>query len=352
MKIPFFTADFGARLMSILPPEKAHNMTIDLLERGFAPKQSAPHNTCLASTVAGLSFPNPVGLAAGFDKNARVPNVMLGMGFGFVEVGAVTPKPQDGNAKPRVFRLREDNAVINRYGFNNDGLETIHARLAARDRSPGIVGINLGANKTSSDKTADYVAGIKSLGPYVDFCTVNISSPNTPGLRSLQSKDELSHLLQSVLDARHKTDLPVFLKIAPDLTDEDKTDIAELAISMALDGLIISNTTIERPKELTNAHAQEAGGLSGAPLMERSTRLVSEFYQHTSGQIPIIGVGGIASARDAYRKILAGASLVQLYTALIYHGPGLIQSILQELPDFLIADGFANISDAVGKQTL
>ena len=348
MRAPLFIAELGAKAMAAVDAETAHHLTIRLLKSGRGPKVRIK-NPRLASNVAGLYFPNPLGLAAGFDKNAEAPDAILEMGFGFAEVGAVTPRPQPGNEKPRVFRLRADAAVINRYGFNNDGLEIIADRLRSRPKT-GIVGVNLGANKDSEDRAQDYVTGVKALGGFVDFFTVNISSPNTPGLRALQDKAALSELMTQVLTARDETaeGTPVFLKIAPDLTDEDKADIAALAKAMALDGLIISNTTIARPTTLRSAAAQEAGGLSGKPLFAPSTALLREFFATLGPDIPLVGVGGVSSARDTYEKILAGAALVQLYTALIYEGPGLPLRILKELPGYLDADGFENIAEAVG----
>ncbi len=261
----------------------------------------------------------------------------------------MTPRPQAGNPRPRVFRLRDDAGVINRYGFNNDGLDVVAARLRARPRR-GIVGVNLGANKDSEDRTEDDVQGVRALAGLVDFYTVNISSPNTPGLRALQGKTSLEDLMRRVLAARDEAaaGAPVFLKIAPDLADEDKADIAEVACAMSLDALIISNTTISRAPDLRSAKAGETGGLSGKPLFAMSTALSREFYAAIGGQVPLIGVGGVASARDAYEKILAGASLVQLYTAMIYEGPSLPSRILRELPSYLDADGFRDVSQAVG----
>lgn len=350
MRAPLFAVDFASRLVTVLDAEAAHQATIRMLKTGLGPKTSVS-DPRLRVHVAGLSFANPLGIAAGFDKNAEVPNAILDLGFGFAEVGAVTPRPQPGNARPRAFRLREDAAVINRYGFNNDGLEAIAERLRDRPRR-GIVGINLGANKDSEDRVADYVAGVEALAGFVDFYTVNISSPNTPGLRALQDKSALNELMIKVLAARNETaeDTPVFLKIAPDITDEDKADIAGVATELALDGLIVSNTTIARPESLRGAKAQEKGGLSGKPLFAPSTQLLREFYKAVGDQVPLIGVGGVSSARDAYVKILAGASLVQLYTALVYEGPGLPARILKALPDFLKADGFEAIADAVGAE--
>lgn len=333
----------------MLGPEDAHRLTVRMLKAGVGPRKSHVETPRLAIDLAGISFPNILGLAAGFDKNAEAPDAMLDVGFGFVEVGAVTPRPQPGNDRPRVFRLRADAGVINRYGFNNDGLEAVAARLSARSRR-GVVGVNLGANKDSADRIEDYVAGVKALAGLVDFYTVNISSPNTPGLRTLQDKAALVDLMTRVLAARGGTDAraPVFLKIAPDLTDEDKADIAATAKELSLDGLIVSNTTLDRPASLRSAEAEQVGGLSGRPLFGPSTKLLREFYAALGPAIPLIGVGGVFSARDAYEKILSGARLVQLYTALIYEGPGLPQRILRELPGFLDADGFQTISEAVG----
>lgn len=349
IRAPLFLADIGAQLIARLDPERAHHLTVRMLAAGLGPKlQSAP-DPHLAITIAGIDFPNPVGLAAGFDKNAEAVDALLDLGFGFIEAGAVTPRPQPGNERPRVFRLREDLAVINRYGFNNDGLETIAGRFAARERR-GIVGINLGANKDSVDRTEDYVAGVRRLEGLVDFYTVNISSPNTPGLRALQDKAALADLLARVIAVRDglAVKAPVFLKISPDLTDSDKADIVDCMRASTIDGLIISNTTIARPPSLKSPHANEKGGLSGAPLFAPSTALLAEFHKALGGALPLIGVGGVSSARDVYRKILAGASLVQLYTALIYHGPGLAARIVRELPGFFEADGFAHLQDAIG----
>ena len=350
MTVPAKFADAGARAMTLLNPEEAHALTVKLMAKGLGPRLperlAAP--PILRTEMAGLVFPNPLGLAAGFDKNAEAMNAMLRLGFGFVEAGAVTPKPQPGNARPRVFRLRRDAAVINRYGFNNDGLEIIAARLA-KPRI-GVTGINLGANKDSADRVEDYVISLKRLDGFVDFYTVNISSPNTPGLRTLQDKAALTDLLQRVLAARDALTVaaPVFLKVAPDLSDEDKSDIAACVVDCSVDGLIVSNTTLARPNTLKSYFAKEAGGLSGAPLFAPSTTLLGEFYDVLRGAVPLIGVGGVASARDAYEKIRNGATLVQLYTALIYKGPGLVKSILTDLPALLKADGYAHVSEAVG----
>ncbi|MEQ8177619.1 MAG: quinone-dependent dihydroorotate dehydrogenase [Amphiplicatus sp.] len=350
MKTPLYLADAAARAMRFVDPERAHALTVKMMASGFGPRARFAPDPRLRTSVAGLEFPNPLGLAAGFDKNAEAPDAMLALGFGFVEVGAATPRPQAGNERPRVFRLRDDLAVINRYGFNNDGLEKIADRLRSRRRLGGVVGINLGANKDSDDRVEDFVTGVKRLEGLVDFYTVNISSPNTPGLRALQDRAALDGLLKRVLAARdrlrHKA--PVFLKVAPDLADADKADIAAAALASKLDGLIVSNTTIARPSSLSSPFAVEKGGLSGAPLFAPSTALLREFYKALGGAVPLIGVGGVSSAREAYVKILAGASLVQLYTALVFHGPGLVLRIVKELPDFLQADGFATVAEAVG----
>jgi len=299
----------------------------------------------------GLEFSNPVGLAAGFDKHAEVPDDLLGLGFGFVEVGSVTPRPQPGNPRPRVFRLEEDRAVINRYGFNSQGLAVAAERLRKRHGRSGIVGVNVGANKDSQDPVADYVEGVGELAGLASYFVINISSPNTPGLRTLQARDSLDALLDHVLAARRKggaqNSAPLIVKIAPDLSPEDCHDIAEVLLARGVDGLIVSNTTTARPA-LRSDSRDEAGGLSGVPLLEPSTKILAEMYRLTEGKLPLIGTGGIASGHDAYRKIRAGASLVQLYTALVFQGPRLIGQIKQELADLLTTDGYDNIAQAVG----
>ncbi len=347
-------ADIAAKALAALPPETAHGLTVRALAAGFGPSAPSAPDPMLLTDVAGLSFPNPIGLAAGFDKNAEAPDACLRLGFGFVEIGAVTPRPQAGNPRPRVFRLRADEAVINRYGFNNDGLAAIaarlRARLTARRGGRGVVGANLGANKESPDRAADYVAGVEGLAGLVDFFTVNVSSPNTPGLRALQDGAALEALLDKVLKARAVAaeGAPVFLKIAPDVTDEDAADIAGVVRSSGVDGLIVSNTTIARPDTLDGHYKDEMGGLSGKPLFAPSTRLLADMARALGPETPLIGVGGVSSARDAYEKILNGASLVQLYTALIYRGPGLAREIVEQLPVLLRADGYARVADAVG----
>ncbi|MEM9838072.1 MAG: quinone-dependent dihydroorotate dehydrogenase [Pseudomonadota bacterium] len=339
-------SSLAVRALTALPPEEAHKATISLLKTPFVPKASVTADPRLKTSVAGLDLPNPLGMAAGFDKNAEVPDALLGLGFGFVEVGAVTPRPQPGNPSPRVFRLRSEQAIINRYGFNNDGLEAITARLAARASRGGIVGINLGANKDSEDRAADYVTGLKALEPHTSFLTVNISSPNTEGLRSLQGKAALDDLLQRVIAAR-ATAKPVFVKVAPDLTDEDIADISAACQGAGVDGLIVSNTTLSR-EGLFSPQKDEKGGLSGAPLFEPSTRVLHAFAEELKGTLPLIGVGGVSNAEQALTKIKSGASAVQLYTALVYQGPGLIGSLLSDLSARLEAEGFASVQDAVG----
>ncbi|HAA93954.1 MAG TPA: dihydroorotate dehydrogenase (quinone) [Rhodospirillaceae bacterium] len=337
-------------LLHRLTPERAHRLTLLGLRTGLGPRVTAPDPPSLATEVAGLSFPNPIGIAAGFDKDAEVFTAMLNAGFGFAETGTVTPKPQAGNPKPRVFRLPEDKAVINRLGFNNGGLDAYADRLAARDQTAGIVGANIGRNKDSESAVADYVVGAKRVAPICDYLTINVSSPNTPGLRALQSKEALSELIVAVQKAVADANAapPLFVKIAPDLTDQDKDDIAEISLTSGIAGLIVSNTTVERPDTLQASHSSEEGGLSGAPLFAPSTALLAEMYLRCQERLPLIGVGGIASGEDAYRKIRSGASLVQLYTALVYQGPTLIEAIKRDLAALLERDGFSNVADAVG----
>lgn len=340
----------AARLLGCLDPEQAHRLTIWFLRQGLAPASRSEPDPILQSTVFGLTFPNPVGLAAGFDKNAAVPDAMLRLGFGFVEFGSVTPRPQVGNPRPRLFRLAADRAVINRLGFNNAGLQAVVANLARHRDRIGIVGANLGANKDSTDRMQDYVVGLQYLGPLVDYVTINVSSPNTPGLRALQGPQELDELLDRLLAARARLakPVPLLLKIAPDLAAADLRDIAEVALRRQLDGLIVSNTTIGHRDRLRSPARGEAGGLSGAPLFEPSTAVLADMYRLTQGRIPLIGTGGIGSGADAYAKVRAGASLVQLYTALIYQGPPLLGRIKRDLAARLRADGFRSLSQAVG----
>lgn len=335
--------DFAAAALRRLDAETAHGLTLRALQAGLG-GQAAPDHPILATEVAGLSLPNPIGLAAGFDKNAEAVAPLLRAGFGFVEAGTVTPRPQPGNPRPRLFRLREDGAVINRLGFNNEGLEGFADRLARKP--PGVVGANLGANKDSEDRAADYVAGLRRLAGLPDYFTVNISSPNTPGLRGLQGRGALDDLLGRLQEARADA-TPLFLKIAPDLHDSELRDIVESASAHGLDGLIVSNTTVERPPGLRAAGRGEVGGLSGTPLFARSTAVLRSVAEMRSG-LALIGVGGIASGADAYAKLRAGASAVQLYTALIYAGPGLVPRLKHELAARLRADGFHSVGEAVG----
>ena len=340
----------AGRLIRLLPAETAHRLTVTLLRLMPRPAPPPPGPSCLAIRLWGRDFPNPVGLAAGFDKNAEVPDAMLSFGFGFVEIGSVTPLPQPGNPRPRLFRLPQDQAVINRMGFNNQGLEPVARRLAARRRGNGIVGANLGKNKLTEDAAADYEKGIRALANLADYLVINVSSPNTPGLRALQGRAPLEALVARCRAALAEVAAPppLLLKIAPDLTPEDLQDIAGIALAGGLDGLIVSNTTIARPPGLTSPHRGESGGLSGAPLFEPSTKMLAEVYRLTGGRLPLIGVGGIASAAQAYAKIRAGASLLQLYSALVYHGPGLVGVINAGLAELLRRDGFPSLAEAVG----
>ncbi|WP_424989886.1 quinone-dependent dihydroorotate dehydrogenase [Fluviibacterium sp. S390] len=338
----------GLKALHQMNPETAHGLAIAALNAGLVPGSGPVTSPRLATTLAGLSLPNPVGLAAGFDKNATALDALARSGFGFLEVGGATPRPQPGNPRPRLFRLARDRAIINRFGFNNDGAEAIAARLATR---PGasIVGLNLGANKDSDDRAQDYVKVLETCGPHVDFVTVNVSSPNTENLRDLQGRAALWALLTGVMDARGqmKRPIPVFLKIAPDLTDAEIADIAEVATDSAIDGIVATNTTLARPS-LQSHDRLEAGGLSGAPLFETSTRVLARLSQLTQGKLPLIGVGGIGSPEQAYEKIRAGASAVQIYSALVYEGLSLATRVAEGLEVLLKRDGFATVAEAVG----
>jgi dihydroorotate dehydrogenase len=328
----------------MLDAETAHRATVAALS--IAPTLSLPDFAPeLEQEIAGLRFPSPVGLAAGFDKDAEVPDAMLGLGFGFVEVGTITPQPQAGNARPRLFRLKEDGAVINRMGFNNAGQAAALERLKKRERR-GIVGVNIGANKDSADRIADYAEGVRRMSPVADYLTVNISSPNTPGLRNLQSGGELVELLAAVRDARGPG-IPLFLKVAPDLESGDHERIVRAAIDTGIDALIVSNTTISRPM-LRSRHADETGGLSGRPLKTLALEQLRRFRAASGGQIPLIAAGGIGNAHDAWERITAGASLVQLYSAMVYEGPGIARRIAQGLGALLGLSQMAHISEAVG----
>ena len=345
--------NFGFRamrpLLHCMDAEAAHGLTIKALKTGLAGNLKTSSLSNLTISCFGLDFENPLGLAAGFDKNAEVPDAMLALGFGFVEVGTVTPRPQAGNPRPRLFRLGEDQAVINRMGFNNEGHVAVLERLRLRKHKLGIVGINTGANKDSADRVSDYVAGISTFSDVANYFTINISSPNTPGLRNLQSAEELRPLLQRLNEARknQKRQVPMLLKIAPDLQDDELQAIADCCLNSSVDGVIISNTTISRPS-LQSRYAQEAGGLSGAPLFELSTRQLARFYSLTEGKIPLIGVGGIFNAQQAWIKIRAGASLLQIYSALVFQGPELVQEILNGLSRKVSQNKFTSLAEAVG----
>ncbi|MEP3052051.1 MAG: quinone-dependent dihydroorotate dehydrogenase [Erythrobacter sp.] len=336
-----------------LDSEKAHRISIAALKASPLRVGAAAGSTSIE--VAGLHFPNPVGVAAGFDKNAEVPDQLLGLGFGFTEVGSITPKPQSGNPKPRLFRLVEDKAVINRMGFNNEGADAALRRLERRRGQTGVVGINIGANKDSADRIGDYATMAKLMTPLASYLAVNVSSPNTPGLRALQDESALSALIDGVIAARGEAGTtldhtpPIFLKVAPDLEREDIDAIARIAIDKGLGALIVSNTTISRP-QLRSRHAHQSGGLSGAPLRDLALQRVRDFRTATGGELPLIGVGGIANAEDAWARIRAGASLVQLYSAMVYEGPGLGAKIARGIDGLMRRDGFSSIAEAVGTE--
>jgi dihydroorotate dehydrogenase len=340
----------ATRAFHNLDPEDAHRLTIRALKAGFGPRARGRNDPALAVEIAGLALPSCIGLAAGFDKNAEAPDAMLAAGFGFVECGTVTPLPQAGNPRPRLFRLTEDRAVINRMGFNNEGLEAFAARLSARKRR-GVVGANIGANKEARDRIGDYVTGLTRLWGLADYFTVNISSPNTPGLRGLQTKAALEELLGRLSEARASMpgDYPVFLKVAPDLRDGEVQTIVQTVAAFGLDGIIVGNTTVTRT-DLRSGHKREAGGLSGAPLMALSTQVLRRFASANDKNLVLIGVGGITSGADAYAKIRAGAHAVQLYSAMVYEGPGIVGRVKRELAQRLRADGFSSVSEARGAQ--
>ncbi len=348
---------WSQRLLHRLEPEAAHLAAIAALKLGLAPMPRPFDDPLLATRVWGLDFTSPIGLAAGFDKDAEVIDPMLRAGFGFVEAGSVTPDPQPGNPKPRLYRLTEDRAVVNRFGFNSKGIDAYVERLRARGGAGGargIVGANVGKNKETVDGAADYVIGIRAVVGLADYVVCNISSPNTPGLRGMQARAPIEDLLRRVLDARREATPaglrppPLLAKVGPDLDAQQVQDIAEVALATGVDGLIIGNTTIERPPGLSSRHAPQAGGLSGAPLLPRANACLAEFARATRGRLPIIGCGGVSSGADAYSKIRAGASLVQLYSALVFHGLPLVNQIKRELAALLRRDGFASIGDAVG----
>jgi dihydroorotate dehydrogenase len=344
---------FSLPLLRWFDPEDAHRMAIQGL-RLLPPTRPKPDDPKLAVRAFGLNFPNPVGMAAGFDKSAEAPDALLRLGFGFVEIGTVTPRPQIGNPRPRLFRLERDEAVINRMGFNNDGADAVLRRLAGRAHHGGIVGVNVGANKDSADRVADYVKLIETFAPVASYFTVNVSSPNTPGLRNLQQSAQLDDLLAKVIDARERVrknagDSPVLLKIAPDLSLAELDDVVHIARSRRVDGMIVANTTIGRPSTLREQNrAREQGGLSGRPLFRLSTRMVAETYVRAEGAFPLVGVGGIDSGGAALTKIRAGASLIQLYSSLVYKGLGLVESIKSDLASTLLRTGREQLSEIVG----
>lgn len=344
-------------VLRLLPPERAHRLALWGLSRGFGPRIAPPEDPVLRSELWGRRFAHPVGLAAGFDKNGEAVPGLFALGFGFVEIGAVTPRPQAGNPQPRLFRLTPDKAIVNRMGFNNAGLEAVRAELAGGDCDrPAPLGVNLGANKDSEDRVADYEAGIRAFAPLADFLTINVSSPNTERLRDLQGAAALDALLGRCLDLRDslraegKGGASILLKIAPDLTPGELADVAEICLNRRIDGIVATNTTLSLRDSLRDPQGGEKGGLSGAPLFELSTQVLRDLRRLTRGEIPLIGVGGISTPEQAYAKIRAGASLVQIYSAMIYEGPGLAVKIAQGLAALLKRDGFASLAEAVGTE--
>jgi dihydroorotate dehydrogenase len=334
-------------VLSRLDAEAAHGLALRTLKTGMLPADRRTDSASLAVKVWGRSLTNPVGLAAGFDKNAEAPNALLDLGFGLVEIGSVTPRPQEGNPRPRLFRLPDDRGVINRMGFPGQGLDAVRTRLATRPRR-GFIGVNVGANKDSTDRAADYVACSAALAAYADYLVCNVSSPNTPGLRNLQGRAQLADLLKRVQDAIAAKPVPLVVKIAPDATDDDLDDIVAVCRDLGIDGIIIGNTTLSRPPSLRSSRRDEAGGLSGAPLTALSTEVLRRTAKRVEGQFPLIGCGGIGSGADAYVKIRAGATLVQLYSAMVFEGPPLIRRIKDELAALLARDGLATVGQAVG----
>ena len=341
-------------LLHTLEPERAHGLAIRGLSFGLAKTQAKNRWPSLKTTLAGLALPNPLGLGAGFDKNAEALAGLQKLGFGWIEIGTVTPRAQTGNPKPRIFRLAEDRAIINRLGFNNQGLDAVARKLARRQPLDGVIGANIGANRDTSDPASDYVTCLEGLYGLTDYFTINVSSPNTPGLRDLQGKERLSRLLETLVASRedlsrgHGESKPLFLKIAPDLAEEDEADVAEVALAKGIDALIIANTTLDRPTGLKSVSKTETGGLSGRPLFKRSTAQISRFRALTGGRLPLIGVGGIDSGEAAYAKIKAGASALQLYTGFIYGGPAIIPAILGELDRCVEQDGYQHLVEAIG----
>nr|CAG4641815.1 EOG090X08P9 [Eurycercus lamellatus] len=355
-----FYRNYVMPLASNLDPETSHKLAIIAMRHCLIRNQPQKDPETLDTKLWDITFSNPIGIAAGFDKHAEAMQGLHRTGFGFVEIGSVTPQPQEGNSKPRVFRLIEDEAIINRYGFNSEGhevvLERVKAEIKKEDRA--IIGVNLGKNKLSSSAVEDYVAGVKKFGPVADYLVINVSSPNTPGLRALQQKSELEDLIGHVVEARNKLELakrpPLLLKVAPDLNDQEKEDIASVVLQerCRVDGIIVTNTTVSRPANLRSRHKEEVGGLSGLPLKDMSTQCVRDFYRLTGGRIPIIGVGGVASGQDAFDKIQAGASLVQLYSSFAFQGPPVVRRIKRELDDLLKLHGYRNVAEAVGKSCI
>ncbi len=346
-------------LLRLLPPETAHELTIKLLRSNLSlNRKHTKLFKSLNQTILGINFNNPIGLAAGFDKNAEVINQMFSYGFGFVEIGTVTPKIQQGNEKPRIFRLLEDEAIINHLGFNNKGSEKILSNIKSYYKNKAIneiVGINIGKNKSTQSDIDDYLYCIEKLGMYSDYITINISSPNTPGLRDLQLRGRIELLVKKIQAKQSEIEelvkKPIFIKISPDLNDEQLRDIALMSLANNVNGLIISNSTTQRPDTLISSYKNEVGGLSGKPIFLNSTILLKKMYSLTNGQITLVGVGGVSSGHECYEKIKAGASLVQLYTALVYQGPKIINKILKELDELIIIDGYKNVSEAIGKSS-
>lgn len=369
-QLQFDTFSAFGPFLRLLDAESSHNVAIWTAKHGIVPRDRRPDSQSLGVSVWGRDFPNPIGLAAGFDKDAVAIKGLLGLGFGFVEVGTITPLPQPGNPKPRSFRLPELGGVINRYGFNNEGVDAASQRLdsirqqgvvgPSRPEVPrGLIGVNLGKNKTSEDAGADYSIGVSKLGQFADYLVINISSPNTPGLRALQGRKELEKLVKRVKNTRDQMQWgprgppPLLIKLAPDLTDADKSDVATVCLRLGVDGLVVSNTTISRPGAVADhPTGSQAGGLSGKPLYDLSTAALSDMYRLTKGKLPIIGCGGVSSGEDAYRKIRAGATLVQLYTALAYEGPSIVPKMKQQLAACLQEDGFSSVQEAIGADHL
>ncbi len=341
-------------LLRLFPSEPAHNLTIWALEMGLGPSDRVPDDPVLETEVWGLKFRNPVGLSAGFDKGAKVPDAMMRAGFGFAEAGTVTPLPQPGNPKPRMFRLSMDNAAINRLGFNGQGLGPFLKKISRREPGLGPFGANVGKNKLTEDGAADYEIGIEAVARYADYLVCNISSPNTPGLRAMQGRAIMADMINRSLKARARAipeeekRPPLIMKIAPDLNDIERTDIATVILESGVDGITVANTTVQRPSEMTDPRTHEAGGLSGAPLFPIALEIIGDMYRRTGGRVPIIGCGGVASGNDAYRMIRAGASLIQIYTALVFFGPVIVPRIKQDLAKLIKGDGFSSVKDAVG----